>query len=214
ARYDYLEGASLLSPRIAVTVSPADHLRVSTQVSSRATAPGAEEFRPKVDGGVWLPPQRTFSSLIAGRPFEAERTNHVEVDVERDIAAATVSVRAFRQHVADQIATLFGINMAGMPAAVGHYFLTNVGDVDASGVSAGVRAAVASRVHASVEYSLTHARLSPPDGDNLAYLLVLAPSAVRPGSERIHDVATSIETDVPETATRVVVLYKVSRAFP
>jgi len=213
ARYDYLEGASLLSPRIAVTVSPADHLRVSTQVSSRATAPGAEEFMPQMDGGVWLPPQRTFSSLIAGRPFEAERTNHVEVDVERDIAAATVSVRAFRQHVADQIATLFGINMAGMPAAVGHYFLTNVGDVDASGVSAGVRAAVASRVHASVEYSLTHARLSPPNGDNLAYLLVFAPSAVRPGSERIHDVATSIETDVPETATRVVVLYKVSSAF-
>jgi len=213
ARYDYLEGASLLSPRIALTLSPADHFRVSTQVSSRATAPGAEEFMPQMESGIWLPPQRTFSSLVSGRPFEAERTNHVEVDVERDVAAATVSVRAFRQHVADQIATLFGINMAGMPAAVGHYYLTNVGDVDASGVSAGVRAAVANRVHASVEYSLTRASLSAPDGDNLAYLLVFSPSAVRPGSERIHDVATSIETDVPETATRVVVLYKVSSAF-
>jgi len=214
ARYDYVDGASLVSPRIALTLTPADHFRVSTQVSSRATAPGAEEFMPQMDSGIWLPPQRTFSSLVAGRPFEAERTSHVEVDVERDVAAATVSVRAFRQHVADQIATLFGINMAGIPAAaLGHYFLSNVGDVDASGVAAGVRAAVASRVHASVEYSLTQAHLSAPDGDNLAYMLVFAPSAVRPGSERIHDVATSIETDVPETATRVVVLYKVSSAF-
>ena len=92
-------------------------------------------------------------------------------------------------------------------------FLTNLGDVDASGVSAGVRAAFASRLHASVEYSLTRARLTAPDSDNLAYLLVFAPSAVRPGTERIHDVATSIETDVPETSTRVVVLYKVSSAF-
>ncbi|HMF98089.1 MAG TPA: TonB-dependent receptor, partial [Vicinamibacterales bacterium] len=165
------------------------------------------------DSGVWLPPQRTFSSLVAGRPFEAERTNHAEVDVERDLASATVSVRAFRQHVNDQLATLFGINMTATPGGVGHYYLTNVGAVDASGVSAGIRAALANRLHGSVEYTLTHARLTAPDSDNLAYLLVFAPSAVRPGAEQIHDVATSIETDVPETATRVVVLYRVSNAF-
>src|SRR5262252_11178016 len=182
-------------------------------VSSRATAPGAEEFMPRTDSGVWLPPQRTFSSLVAGRPFEAERTNHAEVDVERDLASATVSVRAFRQHVNDQLATLFGINMTATPGGVGHYYLTNVGAVDASGVSAGIRAALANRLHGSVEYTLTHARLTAPDSDNLAYLLVFAPSAVRPGAEQIHDVATSIETDVPETATRVVVLYRVSNAF-
>jgi hypothetical protein len=51
------------------------------------------------------------------------------------------------------------------------------------------------------------------DGDNLAYLLVFAPSAVRGHTERIHDIATSIETEVPETSTRVVVLYRVSSAF-
>ncbi|HMF95928.1 MAG TPA: TonB-dependent receptor, partial [Vicinamibacterales bacterium] len=94
ARYDYLDGASLVSPRVALTLAPSEHFRVSTMVSSRATAPGAEEFMPRTDSGVWLPPQRTFSSLVAGRPFEAERTNHAEVDVERDLASATVSVRA------------------------------------------------------------------------------------------------------------------------
>jgi hypothetical protein len=103
--------------------------------------------------------------------------------------------------------------MTGMPPAVGHYYVTNVGAVDASGVSAGVHTALASRVHGSVEYTLTQARLTASESDNLAYLLVFAPSAVRPGVERIHDIATTIEADVPETSTRVVVLYRMSNAF-
>jgi len=212
ARYDYLDGASLFSPRVGVTVSPAQHFRVNAMVSSRATAPGAEEFMPRLEGGVWLPPQRTFSSL-GGRPFESERTTHAETDVERDLGSATVSVRAFRQHVNDQIVTLFGVNLAGAPASVGNYFLSNIGDVDASGVGAGVSAAIANRVHGSVEYTLTRAQFGQIDGDNLAYLLVFAPSAVRPTAERIHDISTSIEAEVPETSTHVVVLYRVSTAF-
>jgi len=213
ARYDYLEGGSLISPRVAVTLSPASHFRVSTMLSSRAVAPGAEEFMPRFESGVWLPPQRTFSSLVSGRPFEAERTNHMELEVEHDIAAATVSVRAFKQQINDQIVTLFGLNMAGAPESVGHYYLSNVGDVNASGLSGGVRAAFANRVHGSIEYSLTRAQLTSIDADSFGYLLVFAPSAIRPQGERIHDVSTSLETEVPETSTRVVVLYRVSSAF-
>ena len=210
ARYDYLEGGSLISPRVALTYEPADHFRISTMMSSRAVAPGAEEFMPRMDSGILLPPQRTFSSIAAGHPFEAERTNHMEVEVERDIASATVSLRAFRQHVSDQIVTLFGVNMQNAPSAVGHYFLGNVGDVDASGLSAGIRAAIVGRVHGAVEYSLTRAQGSSPD---LGYMLLLAPSALRMDRNHIHDVAASIETEVPETSTRVVVLYRVSNAF-
>ncbi len=210
ARYDYLENGSLVSPRVALTIEPADHFRMSTMVSSRAVAPGAEEFQSRMDSGVWLPPQRTFSSLVTGRPLAAERTTHMEVEVERDFAAATVSLRAFRQHVADQLVTLFGIDMPGTPASIGHYFLSNTGDVDASGLSAGVRTAIADRFHGSVAYSLTRARLNAADNVDL---LVFAPSAVRPDAERIHDVSTSIETEVPETSTHVVVLYRLSSAF-
>ena len=43
--------------------------------------------------------------------------------------------------------------------------------------------------------------------------MLLEPSALRLDREHFHDVSTSIETDVPETATRVVVLYRVSNAF-
>jgi hypothetical protein len=210
ARYDYVDGASLISPRVALTVEPADHFRVSTMVSSRAVAPGAEEFMPRIDSGVLLPPQRTFSSIAPGRPFEAERTNHIEVEVERDIASATVSLRAFHQRVSDQIVTLFGVNTPEAPSAVGHYLLGNVGDVDASGLSAGVRAAIAGRVHGSIEYTLTRATVTSPD---LGYLVVLDPALLGLERDHIHDLSTSIETEVPETSTRVVVLYRVSSAF-
>jgi hypothetical protein len=211
ARYDYLEGPGLTSPRVALTVEPVDHFRVSTMLSHRAIAPGAEEFMPRMDSGVWLPPQRTFSSVASNSTLEAERTNHMELEVEHDMASATVSLRAFRQNVTDQQVTVFGIDLAGVPAAMGHYFVGNIGDVNASGLSAGVRTAIARRVHGSVEYSVTRAHNVA--GGDLGYLLLFAPSAVRPDYERIHDVSTSLETEVPETSTRVVVLYRMTNAF-
>jgi len=211
SRYDYLEGRSLFSPRVALAVEPGEHVRVSTILSSRALAPGAEEFMPRLDSGIWLPPQRTFSSLVSGSPLEAERTNHMEFEVERDVAAATISLRTFRQHVENQLVTLFGVEMPGAPSALGHYFVSNAGPVDATGFGAGIRTAIASRVHGSIEYSVTRARTASLD--NPAFLLFFAPSAVGAEPTRIHDVSTSIETEVPETSTRVIVLYRVSNAF-
>src|SRR5262245_13236350 len=210
ARYDYLEGGSLISPRVALTLAPASRFRVNTMLSSRASAPGAEEFMPRFESGVWLPPQRTFSALT-GRPLEAERTDHAEIEIERDLASTTVSFRAFKQDVADQLVTLFGLDMLGAPAALGHYFFNNSGDVSASGVAAELRAAVAGRVHGWVEYSVSHARFTP--SDSAAYLFVLAPSALRLEPERVHDLSTAVETDFAETSTHVVLLYRVSNAY-
>jgi TonB dependent receptor/Carboxypeptidase regulatory-like domain len=213
SRYDYLENRGLLSPRGALTISPVDHLRISTIVSSRALAPGAEEFLPPGDTGIWLPPQRTFSSLAGDRPLHAERATHVEMEIERDlVAGATLSFRTFHQRVDNQLVTLFGVQVPGTAAAeIGHYFVGNSGNLDATGWSAGARAAIAGRVHASVEYSLAHARWTP--GGDLAYIVLVAPSALRLGSDRVQDVSTSIETDVPETSTHVLVLYRLSNGF-
>ena len=213
AHYDYLDDRGLVSPRASITLSPSAAFRISGLVSHRAAAPGAEEFLPQTDSGVWLPPQRTFSSLVPGHPLDAEQTNHVEVEVERDVTqSATVSVRAFRQRVANQLVTMFGIDMPGAPAShLGHYFIDNAGDVDASGVSAGFRAAIANRVHGSVEYTVTHANWTT--GEDSLVAMLLAPSSIRTAPEQIHDVSTSIETDVPETSTRVFMIYRVSNAF-
>jgi len=211
ARYDYLDGRTLISPRLALSVAPSDHFRINAVASRRAFAPGAEEFLPPGDNGVWLPPQRTFSS-VTGRPLEAERTTHVELGLERDLGTASaVSVRAFRQEVADQLVTMFGIDLAGLPpASLGHYFVGNYGNVQARGVSTGFRT-VAGRVQGSVEYSLTRAEWE--SGDESAFLALRMPSSGPFRAGRIHDVAASIETDVRETSTRVVIVYRVSNAF-
>jgi hypothetical protein len=134
------------------------------------------------------------------------------IEVERDIARSTISLRAFRQHVDDQLVTLFGADLPAQPnAKVGHYLVGNAGDASATGCTAALRTLLMSRIHGSVAYSLTNAQLTP--ADDLRYLVLLAPSVLRRNGERIHDVATSFETNVPETSTRVLVLYRISNAF-
>ncbi len=211
ARYDYLTDSSLLSPRVAATIMPADHLRITARLSRRSVAPGAEEF-VQPDTGIWLPPQRTFSSLDGQSPLIAERTLHIDAGVERDFGPATVSLRAFRQSVDDQLVTLFGVDQPGQPNAVlGHYFVANNGGVDTNGYSAGIKAVFAARVHGSIEYSYVQASWNQAQAPK--YLLLLAPSALRSSNEQIHDISTSLEADVPETATRVMVLYRLSNGF-
>jgi hypothetical protein len=212
SHYDYLENRRVVSPRVEATITPADRLRISGLVSRRAHAPGAEEFLPPGDTGIWLPPQRTFSSLASDRSLEAERTLHTSVQVERDFSGSTISLRAFRQHIEDQLVTLFGTDMPSQPSAkLGHYLVGNIGEGDAVGYGAGFRTLVAGRVHGAIDYSVTRATLT--SSDELSYLVLMAPSILRSVPDRIHDVSTSVETTVPETATRVLVLYRVSNAF-
>jgi hypothetical protein len=211
ARYDYLDGRSLLSPRASLSVSPGYRLRIHTLWSRRAVAPGAEEFLPPGDSGIWLPPQRTFSSLPGGDRLEAERSTHLELEVERDLGtSSTLSIRTFQQRVQDQLVTMFGVELPGLPPSdLGHYFVSTAGDVDTHGVGAGFRTAITPRIQGSVAYSVSRARWRPDHDGGL-----WSPASTTPsGSDRIHDVATAIETSVPETATRVVVLYRISNAF-
>ena len=191
---------------------PVEGLRLSASVARRALAPGAEEFLPPGETAIWLPPQRTFSSLEGRRLFDAERTTHVELAVERDFGTSTLALRAFRQHVDDQLVTIFGSDPPGRPAAkIGHYLVGNVGAADASGCSAAFRTVILGRVHGSVEYTMANAQMTP-SGD-LGYLMVVAPTVVRSAREHVHDLSTSIETQVPETSTRVLVLYRVNSGF-
>ncbi len=206
AHYDYLEGKSLLSPRVALVLTPAPHTRVNTLVSLRALAPGAEEFLPPADTGIWLPPQRTFSAAIDGTPLVAERTLHLEAGIERDLTpATTVSVRAFSQQVDNQIVTLF------TPATLGHYFVANSGGVVAHGYAASVKTVIAERVHGSVEYSFARTERSPLE--TRTYFVLFAPTLAGPVHDRVHDLTTSIEAEVPETSTRVTFLCRLSDGF-
>lgn len=212
ARYDYLDDRNLVSPRAEITVSPGNDFRLSAAVARRELAPGAEEFLPPPDEGFWIPPQRTFSSLNHDRRFNAEDSLHAEGAMERDFGSTTLAVRAFREHVNDQLVTLFGADLPGQPASkLGHYLVGNLGDADAAGCSLGLRTVIARRVHGAFEYTIAQARIVPEGDRNL--LVMLAPSTVRLTSERIHNFQTTVETDVPETATRVVVIYRLSNGF-
>lgn len=212
ARYDYLAQRDLLSPRASITVTPSvnDTFKVRAAVSRRATAPGAEEFVPP-SSGLWLPPERTFSSVASNRRFVPEQIDHVEVAAEREWAGRVVTgIRAFRQTVNDQIVTLFGVALPGTAvASLGHYYVASAGDVDARGWGASVSRTIPAGIRASIDYTSVRSNWvrRSPDADALAL------SVLRDNGERVHDLTTSVETTLPVTETRVFVVYKVNSRF-
>ena len=148
---------------------------------------------------------------MAAAAFRPERTRHVEVAVDREIASFVITARAFRQAVDDQVVTVFGLSTPDRPrASLGHYFVASGGDVSAAGWGVGVSRPVGKRVRGSIDYSRTTAEwTASPD---LMWTAVWAPSARR-ASERIHDISTTLEAEVPETATRVFAIYRLGTGF-
>jgi outer membrane receptor protein involved in Fe transport len=213
ARYDYMDGSGLFSPRLSATFSPTESWRVRASASRDLSAPGAQEFLPP-SRAEYLPPQRTFSA-IAKSGLRTQELQNYEVGIERVMNGAALSVRAFEQRIDDQTVTVFGLQRTdGEPSALGHYYVGSAGDAVVRGVGVTFTHALAENIRGSVDYSLATAdwtgRAEPIE---YAVLAKWVPSAVRPNRERIHDVTTSLETEVPYSATRVVVLYKFNNAF-
>jgi Carboxypeptidase regulatory-like domain/TonB dependent receptor len=209
--YDYLDRDGLLSPRVAFSVMPVDHTWVRAIVSQRLLAPGAEEFLPPPSQAMWLPPERTFAPLV-GDTFLVERARHVEISVEREFDDAyVVGVRRFYQEVDDQLVTIFGLRNEARPRSeLGHYFVATAGGFDADGWGVRFASPLTPRLRGSVDYTLTRARWSTAgDADAIERW---SPSARRE-REEFHDVTTAVETEIPETATRVFVLYRINTAY-
>jgi carboxypeptidase family protein/TonB-dependent receptor-like protein len=209
ARYDYLERPGLFSPRAGFTLGPAKGTRVTAVVEQRMVAPGAEEFLSTGLAGPWLPPERTFSAL-AGERLHVERARGVDVGLEHEFRGGYVlGARRFFQGVDNQLVTLFGLDAPAGAQSVGHYYVASAGAFDAQGWGVRLTAPLSKRVHGTVDYTLTQSRWSSR-GD-------LGPSSGlalrRDDAEGIHDVTTSWLADIPESATRVFVLYKVSSGY-
>jgi hypothetical protein len=214
ARYDYLREGALVSPRASVTVTPTpdDSFKVRAAVSHREIAPGAEEFIPP-SSGLWLPPERTFSTLSSRRGFRAERLDHVEIAAEREWGNELVTgVRVFRQRVDDQLVTLFGALPGSPVLGVSHYYVASAGNFGARGWGVSVSRTVADRLRASLDY--THVD-SVWDGALPAErALSLLPVVIRRGErERFHDITTTVDSTLPVTDTHVFVMYKVNSRF-
>jgi hypothetical protein len=213
-RYDYLRPGGLFSPKVGLTVEPLRNTRVSATVAQRMIAPGAEEFVASETPGPWLPPERTFAPL--GGPgtanaFSVERARYVDLMIEHEFEGSyAVGLRRFYQNVDDQLVTLFGLDVPGGPQSVGHYYVANAGSLGADGWALRVSTA-GKRVRGSVDYSITRARWL--DRGDMADIAAWAPAAIRYATEDLHDVTTSVATEIPETATRVFVFYKINTGY-
>jgi outer membrane receptor protein involved in Fe transport len=210
AHYDYLSDPSLFSPRLAATFTPSKAWRVRAAASREVSAPGAEEFLPP-SSAEYLPPQRTFSP-IGNAAIRTQELRNYELGLERVLNGAAVAVRVFDQRIDDQTVTVFGLRRE-TPSSLGHYYVGAAGDAVVRGVGVTLTHAWSEHVRGSVDYSIATANwMAPSSPGEFAVLSRWVPSAVRE-NERIHDVTTSLETEIPHSATRVVVLYKVNDAF-
>ncbi len=211
--YDYLlDDAEHFSPRVSATIAPTAGTRIRAVATRRVIVPGAEEFLPPTRAHV-LPPQRTFAPL--GRDgFKPEDFRHYEVAVERSLDGATIGVRAFQQSVSDQLVTIFGMRSGEAPLTdIGHYVVASAGDVDLRGFGVVFTHALASNVRGSVEYALADATWFGDRSPDRTRLLRWMPSALRSEVERVHDITTTLETELPQSATRVYFLYKMNSAY-
>jgi TonB dependent receptor/Carboxypeptidase regulatory-like domain len=212
AHYDYLTDAEHLSPRVSTTIRPTRNVHIRAVVTRQVIAPGAEEFLPPTRAQV-LPPQRTFSPLTRSG-FRHEDVRHMEVAVERLMNGATIGVRAFQQNVDNQLVTVFGLRTSdSAPADLGHYFVASAGEVAVRGWGITLTHAFASNVRGSFEYSQADASWPDHRSQDRARLSRTMPSALRDEQERVHDFTTSVETELPQSATRVFVLYKMNSAY-
>ena len=210
AHYDYLRGPSLFSPRVSATFSPSKAWRVRAAASREVSAPGAEEFIPPTSAE-YLPPQRTFSA-ISNAGIRTQALENYEFGIERVLNGAALAVRVFDQRITDQTVTVFGLRRE-TASSLGHYYVGAAGNAAVRGVGVTFTHALATNVRGSVDYSFAAAdwtAVSAPG--EYAVLSRWVPSAVR-SKEHIHDVTTSLETEIPYSATRVMVLYKLNDAF-
>ena len=213
--YDYLADPGLFSPRLGFTLEASEGARVRGVVSQRMVAPGAEEFLSTPGVGPWLPPERTFSPLrdsTAPDAFRVERAQSYELSFEKDLGEAVVlGIGRFHQSVDDQLVTMFGLPLDGVPRSVGHYYVGSAGAVDAAGWMVRVDTRLSDRIQGSVHYTMARGKWY--GGGDSDLLTPLAPASIRADIEDLHDLTTSLKADIAETSTRVFVLYKLNNGF-
>ena len=214
-RYDYVSDAEFASPQLGVRLRVLPGTQVTVAGADHALAPGANEFLPPTSAsGPWLPPERTFTPLLPGESFRAERVRDIEFGVEQRLTksgasgdAPVLAVQRFHQHAQDQIATIFGLDRKG---GVGSYYVATPGSVTAAGWRVRLTGPLMPFVAGSVQYTTSDAGwIADFEGGQIE---ALEASVVRPDRERLHDVMTSINTSIPETSTKIGVAYRVSAA--
>lgn len=208
--FDYLDGRGLVSPSIRTTVALTSKTRVHASASVKHVVPGAEEFVAPTDA--WVPPQRTFAPLTGNR-FDTEQVRHGEIGVTRTFGAADVSVTTFVQSVDDQLVTVFGAaDPARLVDAGGHYGVASAGDALIHGWRVAVEREFLPHVYGKTTFTTLAARWSGPRETDRRALAAAAPEALTPDTF-VQDLTTSLDAELPQTDTRIYVLYRMSSGF-
>lgn len=213
-RYSYIvDSPNMVSGHASGRAHLFGRTSVVGEAAQRMVAPGSTEFLAPAAAGPWLPPQRTFSSLASNGVFRAERVRHFAAGIQQSFSGGrSIALRRFRQTSDDQAATIFGLNPAGESWAGAHYAVAAVGAAVIDGWSMRAEGALLSRFTGSVEYTVAGSNWAPSI-TGLRRARAAAPSAVRSGHERLHDLLTSVEVDIPESDTRVSMAYRINTAF-
>jgi hypothetical protein len=212
-RYEYLAAPVLASGHLGVRQQVLSRFVLVASASPHMVAPGADQFAPPASAGVWLPPDRTFSALGRAGTLVPQHVESYDLGVDAILgrvagADATLRVRHFTERSSNQIATVFGLDEASQ---VGHYYIASPGDVDLDGWMVGVSGRLATHVQAAIDYSMTRAEWYL-GGSHFA-LRRAEMSAARRGLEQLHDVAATLDANVPSTSTRVTLAMRLNTGF-
>jgi hypothetical protein len=214
-RYEYLADPTLLGGRLEVTKQMFGRVSLVAAAAPHMVAPGADQFAAPAADGVWLPAERTFSSLDAGRPLAAQRVESYEAGADAILlrgddggADLNLRLRRFRERTVGQMATVFGLDDASQ---VGHYYIASPGSVELDGWLIGVSGELAPGFVATIDYAATSAMWHR--GESRMALRRAVRSAARSGAEQLHDVTATLDARVPLTDTRVSVALRVNSGF-
>lgn len=212
-RYDFLPTRGLLSPRADVMLDAGRGLRLRGAVSLTRRAPGAEEFAVPESFSLGLPPARTFSAVSSDGAFRTEGIRHYEAGLEQALpGGVSLGGRLFAQRVDDQMVAVFGVDSPGGAASrTGHYLVGGAGDYTARGFGVSAAREIGEHVTGSIDYALSRATWMN-DGADRAVLRSLASQALRAAREQVSDLTTSVNAEIPMTATRVIVVYRINQA--
>ena len=121
-----------------------------------------------------------------------------------------VALRAFDQRTTDQLIEIFDATPGSARVPVGHYYVASGGNFDARGWGVAMRQEVPGYVRGTIEYTVATAYW---DTDSDTSVVRAVRSRSLGASERVHDLHTSVEATIPQTATKLVARYWVNTAF-
>jgi hypothetical protein len=81
----------------------------------------------------------------------------------------------------------------------------------ARGWTVSLQQVIARRLRGSIDYTVTTAQWQPSAESPV--LALFAPSVVRAGRERLQDVTTTVEAEMPVTATRIYAMYRINTGY-